>query len=284
MVEGAVLCQAACQQDPCVVEGAVRSQGAAGPELGVRSLRRRHRAVRVASALHGDLVVGGEECALAAVRRVPCILVLRDRLVCQGRGSDAHTAGWRHSRLTCGRLEACDHRPVLITWCRALRKAIARLLPSGGLGSGDACASWQDDWQDVEVAAAATGAETRTSHSPPGELRRSSRAVIRWALANGGERRPAHLGGAQVNRRGGSRPRPRRPREVLATSRGQVSIQVQRQDEVATRSPTLVTGGSAIHGRAHQRMAQLEGAVLTADQPRDLGRSSKMRRRSPGSR
>ena len=50
---------------------------------------RRHRAVRVASALHGNLVVGREDCALAAVRRVPCILVLRARLVCQGRGAEA---------------------------------------------------------------------------------------------------------------------------------------------------------------------------------------------------
>jgi hypothetical protein len=106
---------------------------------------------------------------VATVRRDPCILVLRDRMVCQGRGADAHTAGWRHSRRTCWRLGACDHRPVLITWCRALRKAIARLLPGGGLGSGDARAPRQDDRQDVEVAAAATRAETRTSHTPPGD-------------------------------------------------------------------------------------------------------------------
>ena len=71
-----------------------------------------------------------------------------------------HTAGRRHSRRTCWRLGACHHRPVLITWWRALRKAIARLLPSGGLGSGDARAPRQDDRQDVEVAAAATRAET----------------------------------------------------------------------------------------------------------------------------
>ena len=121
MVEGAVPGQAACPQDPCVVEGAVRNQAAAGPEQGLRSLRRRHRAVRVASALHGNLAVGGEDCALAAVRRVPCILVLRARLVCQGRGAEAHTAGWWHSRRTCWRLGACDHWPVLITWCRAYR-------------------------------------------------------------------------------------------------------------------------------------------------------------------
>lgn len=121
MVEDAVPGQAACPQDPCVVEGAVRSQAAAGPEQGLRSLRRRHRAVRVASALHGNPAVGGEDCALAAVRRVPYILVLRARLVCQGRGAEAPTAGWRHSRRTCWRLGACDHRPVLITWCHAYR-------------------------------------------------------------------------------------------------------------------------------------------------------------------
>ena len=106
MVEGAVPCQAGPGQDGWVVEGAVRSQAAAGPELGVRSLRRRHRAVRVASASHGDLVVGGKDCALAAARRVPCILVLRDRMVCQGRDAEAPTAGWRHSRRTCWRLHA----------------------------------------------------------------------------------------------------------------------------------------------------------------------------------
>src|SRR5262249_59222612 len=87
----------------------------AGREQGVRSLRRRHRAVRAASALHGTPAVGGEDCPLAAVRRVPCILVLRARLVCQGRGAEAPTAGWRHSRRTCWRLGACDPRPILYT-------------------------------------------------------------------------------------------------------------------------------------------------------------------------
>ena len=142
-------------------------------------------------------------------------------------GSHGLSRAWRGR--THGRLATLKTNLLAARWLRppaspdhvvprALRKAIARLLPSGGLGSGDARAPRQDDRQDVEVAAAATRAETRTSHTPPGGLRRSSGAVIRWTLANGGERRPARLGGARVNRRGGSRPRPGRWPGSRATS------------------------------------------------------------------
>ena len=72
------------------------------------------------------------------------------------------------------------------------------------------------------------------------------------------------------------RPVPGAPVIVLGADQG--------AGQGAVSPPTLVAKRGAIHGRAHQRMAQLKGTVLAADEPRDLGRIDGIVPRAQGER